>query len=63
MAMIIRQKCNFFERIQFLHHELEDYLSLHGKIDATLRRQCLMEVGITVDESKNSNDLRKYDPY
>ena len=34
-----------------------------GRLHPNLRRQCLLEVGITVDESMRSEALRKYDSW
>ena len=46
----------------FFHHEYLDALQSYGlRLHLGLRRQCLLEVGITVDESTKFEGLRKYD--
>ena len=52
------------KRIRFFHHEYLDALQKPGRrLHPNLRRQCLLEVGITVDESTRSEGLRKYDSW
>ena len=59
-----RQKMSCIERIRFFHHEYLDALQRFGpKLNPGLRRQCLLEVGIAVDESTKSEGLRKYDSW
>ncbi|KAH6555676.1 hypothetical protein KP509_1Z236600 [Ceratopteris richardii] len=59
-----RQKMSSIERIRFFHHEYEDCLVKEaGRIHPNLRKQCLIEVGIALDENRKSNALRKYDPW
>ena len=59
-----RQKMSCIERIRFFHHEYLDALQRFGpKLHPGLRRQCLLEVGIVVDESTKSEGLRKYDSW
>ena len=57
-----RQKIFYIERIKFFHHKYLDALQRYGpRLHLGLRRQCLLEVGIIVDESTKSEGLRKYD--
>ena len=59
-----RQKMSSIERIRFFHHEFLDYKQNSGvKVHPGLRRQCLHEVGIVVDENVKSDGLRKYEPW
>ena len=59
-----RQKMSCIERIRFFHHEYLDALNRFGpRLWPGLRRQCLLEVGIAVDESTKSEGLRKYDSW
>ena len=59
-----RQKMSCIERIRFFHHEYLDALQKFGpRLHPGLQRQCLLEVGITVDESTKSEGLRKYDSW
>ena len=59
-----RQKMSCIERIRFFHHEYLDALQKSGgRLHPNLRRQCLLEVGIAVDESTRSEGLRKYDSW
>ena len=59
-----RQKMSCIERIRFFHHEYLDALQKYGpRLHPGLRRQCLLEVGIAVDESTKSEGLRKYDSW
>ena len=59
-----RQKMSCIERIRFFHHEYLDALQKGGgRLHPNLRRQCLLEVGIAVDESTRSEGLRKYDSW
>ena len=59
-----RQKMSCIERIRFFHHQYLDALQKGGgKLHPNLRRQCLLEVGIAVDESTRSEGLRKYDSW
>ena len=58
-----RQKMSLIERMRFFHHE---YLDVKSKINVakmfpTLRRQCLHEVGIVVDDAVKSDGIRKYE--
>ena len=56
------QKMSCIERIRFFHHEYLDALQKGGgRLRPNLRRQCLLEIGIAVDESTSSEGLRKYD--
>ena len=57
-----RQKMSCIERIRFFHHEYLDALQKYGpRLHPNLRRQCLLEVNIVVNESMRSKGLRKYD--
>ena len=59
-----RQKISCTERIRFFHHEYLDPLQLYGsRLHPNLRRQYLLEAGITVDESTRFEGLRKYDSW
>jgi hypothetical protein len=59
-----RQKMSSIERIRFFHYEYVDALRQYGpKLFPGLRRQCLNEVGIVVDDSVKSDGLRKYEPW
>ena len=59
-----RAKEKWIERIRFFHHEYLDALQKSGgRLHPNLRRQCLLEVGIAVDESTRSEGLRKYDSW
>ena len=59
-----RQKMSSIERIRFFHHE---YLDVKSKITAkmfpALRRQCLHEVGIVIDDAVKSDGIRKYESW
>ena len=58
------QKMYCIECIRFFHHEYLDALQRYGpKLHPGLCRQCLLEVGIAVDESTKSKGLRKYDSW
>ena len=50
------------ERIRFFHHVYLDALQKNGgRLYLNLRRQCLLEVGITVDdkhEVRRTNEIR-----
>ena len=57
-----RQKMSSIERIRFFHHEYLDYEQKFGvKLHPGLRRQCLHEVGIVVDDNVKSDGLGKYE--
>ena len=59
-----RQKMSSIERIRFFHHEFLDCKQKFGvKLHPGLRRQCLHEVGIVVDDNVKSDGLRKYEPW
>ena len=59
-----RQKMSCIETIRFFHHEYLDTLKRCGpKLHHGLRRQCLLEVGIPVDESTKSDGLSRYDSW
>ena len=59
-----RQKMSSIERIRFFHYEYLDVVRQHGpKLFPGLRRQCLNEVGIVIDETVRSDGLRKYEPW
>ena len=59
-----RQKMSCIERIRFFHHEYLDALQKYGpRLHPNLRRQCLLEVNIVVNESMRSKGLRKYDSW
>ena len=50
--------------IQFFHHEDLDALDRFSlKLHPCLPHQCLLEVGIAIDESTKSEGLRKYDSW
>ena len=52
------------ERIRFFHHGYVNALQRYSlRLHPGLRRQCLLEVGITIDESTKSEGLRKYDSW
>ena len=57
-----RQKMSSIERIRIFHHEYLDAKDRTGgtKLKLVLRRQCLHEVGIVVDDNVKSDVLRKY---
>ena len=64
MIMTIDKKMSCIERIRFFHHEYLDALQKSGgRLHPNLRRQCLLEVGIAVDENTRSEGLRKYDSW
>ena len=48
------------ECIRFFHHEYLDVLQRFGPM---LHQQCLLDVGIAVNESTRSEGLRKYDSW
>ena len=60
-----RQKMSSIERIRFFHHEYLDAKDRTGgtKLNPVLRRQCLHEVGIVVDDNVKSDGLRKYESW
>ena len=59
-----RQKMSCIEHIRFFHHEYLDALQKYGpRLHPNLRRQCLLEVNIVVNESMRSKGLRKYDSW
>ena len=59
-----RQKMSSIERIRFFHHEYLDALQTHGpKLFPALRRQCLYEVGIVIDDTVKSDGIRKYESW
>ena len=59
-----RQKMSSIERIRFFHHEYLDVKQKFGaKLHPGLRRQCLHEVGIVVDDNVKSDGLRKYESW
>ena len=59
-----RQKMSCIERIIFFHHEYLNALQRYGsRLHPNLCRQCLLEVGMAVDESTGSERLRKYDSW
>jgi hypothetical protein len=59
-----RQKMSSIERIRFFHYEYVDALRQYGsKLYPGLRRQCLNEVGIVIDDSVKSDGMRKYEPW
>ena len=59
-----RQKMSCMEHIKFFRHDYLDALQGFGpSLHPGLRRQCLLEVGIAVDESAKSEELRKYDSW
>ena len=59
-----RQNMSCIEHIRFFHHEYLDTLHKFGtKLHHGLRRHCLLEVGIAVDESTKSKGLHKYDSW
>ena len=52
------------ERIRFFHHEYLDVKQNHrAKLYPALRRQCLHEVGIAVDDQVKSEGIRKYESW
>ena len=52
------------ERIRFFHYEYLDVVRLYGpRLYPGLRRQCLNEVGIVIDDTVKSDGLRKYEPW
>ena len=57
-----RQKMSLIERVQFSHHEYLDVQQRVGpKLLPALRRQCLHEVGIIVDDAVKSDGIHKYE--
>ena len=59
-----RQKMSSIERIRFFHYEYLDAIREYGpKLHPSLRRQCLNEVGIVIDDTVKSDGLRKYEPW
>ncbi|KAH6558193.1 hypothetical protein KP509_1Z074200 [Ceratopteris richardii] len=55
---------SFVERIRFFHDKCKDCLTKDaGRIHPNLRKQCLIEGAIALDENRKSNALRKYDPW
>ena len=59
-----RQKMSSIERIRFFHHEYLDGKNKFGaKLYPALRRQCLHEVGIVVDDAVKSDGIRKYESW
>ena len=59
-----RQKMSSIERIRFFHYEYLDALRSFGqRLHPGLRRQCLNEVGIVIDDTVKSDGLRKYEPW
>ena len=52
------------ERLRFFHHEYLDSKEKYGlKLHPMLKRQCLHEVGIVVDDNVKSGGLRKYESW
>ena len=52
------------ECIRFFHHEyLDEKTKFGAKLYPALRRQCLHEVGIVVDDAVKSDGIRKYEPW
>ena len=52
------------KRIRFFHHEYLDRKSKFGpKLYPALRRQCLHEVGIVMDDAIKSDGIRKYESW
>ena len=59
-----RQKMSSIERVRFFHHEYLDVKQKVGpKLLPALRRQCLHEVGIVVDDAVKSDGIRKYESW
>ena len=59
-----RQKMSSIERIRFFHHEYLDALHTYGpKLYPALRRKCLYEVGIVIDDTVKSDGIRKYESW
>ena len=59
-----RQKMYCIEWIRFFDQEYLDALQKYGpRLHPNLHWQCLLEVGITVDESTRFEGLRKYDSW
>ena len=59
-----RQKMSSIERIKISHYEYLDVVRLYGpRLYPGLRRQCLNEVGIVIDDTVKSDGLRKYEPW
>ena len=57
-----RQKMSSIERIRFFHREYLDVKQKTGiKLYPTLRRQCLHEVGIVVDDAVKLDGIHKYE--
>ena len=56
-----RPKISSIKRIRFFHHEyLEVKQKFSSKLHPRLRRQCLHEVAIVVDDNVKSDGLCKY---
>ena len=59
-----RQKMSCIEHIRFFHQKYLDALQNFGpRLRLGLRQQCLLEVGIAVDESTKSEGVREYDSW
>ena len=59
-----KQKMSSIKRIRFFHHEYLDIRQKFGpNLHPRLRRQCLHEVGIVVDDNLKSDGLRKYESW
>ena len=59
-----RHKISSIKRIRFFHYEYLDALHQYAqKLHPGLRRHCLNEVGIVIDDSIKSEGLRKYEPW
>ena len=57
-----RQKMSSIERIRLFHYEYLDSIRQFGpRLHPCLRRHCLNEVGIVVDDTVKSDGLRKYE--
>ena len=59
-----RKEMSSIEKIRFFHNEYFTALKKYGpKLNPTLRRHCLNEVGIVTDDTTKSEGLRKYEPW
>ena len=64
MTMITNKNMSCIERIRFFHHEYLDALQRYGPgPHLGLHLQCLLEVGIAIDERTKLEGLRKYDSW
>ena len=63
MTMTIDKKCRALRELDSSIMSIDASQKGGGRLHPNLRRQCLLEVGIAVDESTRSEGLRKYDSW